>query len=140
MSDTKTKGELFWTDVGTFGWLVRYEHSDTWMDFKAYEVVGENGNNGQPDDGARLYHRKGADRGEDMTTDPDAADELWGYVKWDGCCEFKWADEQPHFCGRADVASFAEVLTKLHALCLMLPSVDRDCAGYKDLPNGGDPK
>ena len=134
MSDTKTRGELFWSDVGTFGWLVRYEHSGTWMAFKAYEVVGENGNNGQPDDGARLYAIKGAQFGHEMTTSPEQAEVLDGFVKWDGCCEIHPSDEQPHFCGRADIAAYAEVLTRLHALCLMLPHVDRDCAGYKETP------
>lgn len=129
MSETKVKGEK-WLDVGPLGWLVRYEHTETWMDFLAYEAIGENGKNGHDDDGAKLFRRDGAAHSDDMTTKPEEAEVLGGFVKWDGCCEIRWPDKQPHFCGRADVAAFAKVLAELHALCLMLPRVDRDCAGY----------
>lgn len=135
---TKTKGEA-WLDVGLFGWLVRYEYTDTWLDFLAYEAIGESGNNGHDDDGAKLFRRKGEARGDGVTTTPEEAVALGGFVKWDGCCEFTWPDEKPHFCGREDVAAFAKVLTELHALCLMLPHVDRECAGYAAATNDKTP-
>ena len=53
-----------------------------------------------------------------------------GYVKWDGCME---VDLGPiHFCGLEDIEQLSPLLVKLHELCLLLPRVDRLCAGYKE--------
>ncbi len=128
MGETKTKGEK-WLDIG-MGWLVRYEHSDTWMSFKAYEVMCT-----AIDGTDKQFHLKGARDGMSSTPDPDKADCLDGFVKWDGCCEIDLG--QPHWCGAGDVAQFCEVVRELHKLCLLLPSVDHDCAGYPETQNGG---
>jgi hypothetical protein len=121
---SKTKGEK-WLDIG-MGWLVQYEYEPHWLDFTAYEVIAtsENGT-------VKEYRDKTDPKGVEFTEDLAKAESIGGFVKWDGCCEIKLPD-QPHFCGRRDVADFARVLTELHALCLLLPNVDRDCAGYKD--------
>ncbi len=66
----------------------------------------------------------------DMTSVLHEAESMDGYVKWDGCCEIELG--QPHWCGASDVADFCKVLTELHKLCLILPSVDKDCAGYEE--------
>lgn len=120
-----TKGEK-WLDIGTCGWLVRFEHSDTWLDFVAYEALGENGNNGMPDDGMKVYRQKGCTNGNDFVTDPGQAEEtITGFVKWDGCSEMVLG--HPHFCGRRDVAAFAEVMVAIHDLARdTIPKFDRE--------------
>lgn len=129
MTDQKTKGEE-WLPIGLFKTLVRYEHSDGWMDFKAYRVVSTNLDGSNPQ-----FERKGGRGGMDQTPNPDDAECIEGYVKWDGCMEASL--EQTHFCGAEDVREYGQLLSALHALCLKLPSVDRDCAGYEETPSGG---
>lgn len=108
-------------EIGAFGWLVRYEHDDTWLDFKAYEVVSVQGL-------TKLYGHDGPNA---FAPSPDLVQpDLEGYVKWDGCCEM--TGPKPHFCGADDVANHATVMRELHKLCLLLPSVDHDCAGYPE--------
>lgn len=125
MSEAKVTGET-WLDVGPSGWFVRYEHSDHWIDFKAYECVGEEMS---PNPGKKLFSDKGGRGGHVYIEDLDKAEvTISGYVKWDGCSEMHF--ESPHFCGAGDVKDFATAMVKLHELCLLLPSVDNDCAGY----------
>lgn len=127
MSETKkTRGER-WLDIGVCGWLVRWELvNDSWLDFKAYEAIGENENNGEPDDGAKLYMGKGRRSEDNHVTDPDAAEPtISGFVKWDGCAEY--AMGQPHFCGRSDVEAFAKVMIAIHELAGdAIPGFDRE--------------
>lgn len=130
MTDAKTAGEKF-LDVGPFGWLVRYQHSAHWLDFQAYEVASEDG------DGGRLYLKKDWTSSGDMVSSLDEAEvTIDGHVKWDGCCEMSFGDHRPHFCGAGDVEEYTTVMRELHKLCLLLPEVEPDCAGY---PTGPDP-
>lgn len=125
MSDRKTKGET-WLDVGHFGWFVRYEYSDTWLDFVAYEAIAEGVH---PDPGKKWFERKGGRGGLVQTDNPDEAEEVVsGYIKWDGCAEYTMAHQ--HFCGADDVKKFANGLIAVHRMALLLPSIDMDCAGY----------
>jgi hypothetical protein len=112
-------------DIG-IGWVVRYEHSDTWLDFRAYEAVGENGNNGEADDGALLFMLAGKRSEHDWTTDVEKAEPtITGFVKWDGCSEMHF--DRTHFCGRRDVVDFAAVLVAIHDLARdTLPKFDRE--------------
>lgn len=130
MTETKTKGEK-WIDVGSFGWLVRYEHTDTWLDFKAYECIGEETH---PNAGRKLFYKKdwrtSSDHAESIE---DAEVTVEGFVKWDGCSEMSAGRLSPHFCGKHDVEAYGQALAEFHKLCLLLPSIDRDCAGYEDL-------
>jgi hypothetical protein len=127
MTDKK-KGEK-WINVGHFGWLVRYEHEDHWLDFRAYEVTSRSGPDNKPSFSKRdeLRSVPGDQFAESVE---DAEVTLEGYVKWDGCCEM--SGPRPHFCGSHDVAEYAKVMQELHKLCLLLPSVDYDCAGYPE--------
>jgi hypothetical protein len=129
VNETKTRGEK-WLDVGSFGWLVRYEHSDTWLDFKAYECVGEESH---PRVGRKLFYKKdwrtSSDHAETME---EAEVTIDGFVKWDGCSEMSAGRLSPHFCGRRDVEAYGKALTELHKLCLLLPQVDYSCAGYPE--------
>jgi hypothetical protein len=124
----KTKGEAFRPELGAFGWLVRYEHTDTWIDFEAFEVVSVEMS---PNEGAKSYARKGATTGEDTTYDVDDAEPtICGFVKWDGCSEMTLG--RRHFCGAKDVESFAKAIVALHRLALILPKVNRECADYPE--------
>lgn len=109
---SKTRAEKF-IFAGAFGWLVRFEYSDSWMDFKAYEMCAED------DDGTRLFHRRGAINGMDMTSNPDEGEVLSGFVKWDGCCEINFMEHnegRPHFCHRRDVKSLGDILLAVYDL------------------------
>lgn len=126
----KTKGEI-WLAIGPLGWLVRYEHTDTWMDYKAYEVVSMS-----MDESEKSFRRLGATGSGDETDDPDKAESLDGFVKWDGCMEIDMG--RRHFCGAEDVEQYTTIVRKLHELCLLLPRVDRDCAEYAADVNKGE--
>ncbi len=52
-----------------------------------------------------------------------------GFVKWDGCCEMDILDD--HYCGARDVACLAELLKKLHALCLRLEGCNKELCEYE---------
>lgn len=134
MADEKKRGVVEWPDLGPFGWVVHYDVQDHWLDFKAYEIASVEQS---PNKGQRWFARKGATDGMDMTLDiSDAEPDVDGFVKWDGCSEMSIG--QPHFCGAHDVATLAKAMVDLHKLALLIPRVDRDCAGYKSAPNGGD--
>lgn len=124
MSEAKIKGSTWLETVGPFGWFVRYEYTDTWLDFEAFECIGEEMH---PQAGRKLFCRK--DDRPDHTDDLSAAAvTIGGFVKWDGCSEMTL--EQPHFCGAAAVEQYGAAMRQLHRLCLLLPSVDLNCAGY----------
>lgn len=120
----KTKGET-WLDIGQ-GWLVRYEVTDTWLDFEAFECTGID------TDGGKWFAKKGRRSSDDETDEPEKAEPtISGFVKWDGCSEMTLG--RPHFCGAQDVADRAGVMVELHKLALLIPRVDRDCAGYGEV-------
>lgn len=133
MTPLETKGEK-WLDLGCLGWLVRYDHSDHWLNFKAYEVISELVSEPK----TKSFRKPDT---IEHTENPDEAEPtISGYVKWDGCCEM--TGPTPHFCGAQDVASYTKVMQELHRLCLLLPAVDYDCAGYPeptDSPSGEKP-
>ncbi len=118
-----TTGER-WLDIGTFGWLVRYEHSDVWMDFHAYESIGQYGPPGNEKLFAGIEHG-----GNEPVEDPTDAESLSGHVKWDGCAQYDI--DGKHFCGRDGVEEFGRVLLAIHELAAeVLPKFDRESAGY----------
>lgn len=122
MSNEKTKGER-WLDIGAYGWLVRYEHTEHWVDFKAYESIGESHSVG----GSKMFRKTSSNDFTENVDDAEVA--INGYVKWDGCCEM--SGPKPHFCGRLSVREYTQVMLELHKLCLLLPAVDFDCAEYE---------
>jgi len=129
VAENETKGEG-WLDIpGHLGWFVRYSHTATWLDFKAYEVIAEGVS---PNPGVKYFEKPNArGEGEHVTNPDDAEPDIEGHVKWDGCCEMSLASH-PHFCGAGDVEQYTLVMRHLHSLCLLLPSVDHDCAGYAE--------
>lgn len=116
--------------TGSFGWFVKYEVSEHWLDFKAYECIGEMCN---PDAGKKLFRAEGSCEHVGLDELDKAEVAIDGYVKWDGCSEMKMG--QPHFCGSEDVAEYAQVMSELHKLCLLIPALDYTCAGYPELEN-----
>lgn len=135
MSETKITGEE-WIDVG-MGWRVRWETSEHWLDFKAYEAISETLSG--PDAGQKQFWEDP----DKLSASPLNADvskckpTLEGFVKWDGCAEIGL--DRQHFCGARDVAEFCEVLKALHRLALKIPAVDHECADYP-VPNESEGK
>ena len=122
--EPKTYGQKH-LDIG-LGWLLVYEHTSHWMDFKAYQVVSSEVYDAKS--GARLPTLYS--KADCLPTDnlDEAEPEFTGYVKWDGCCELDL--DYNHFCGRQNMEELTQVLLELHKLCLLLPNVDPGCAGY----------
>ncbi len=113
----KTKGHIL-LDIG-LGWLVLYEHSEHWLDFKAYEVTG------LTDGKIPNYRTPKYQFTEDVAL---AEPSITGFVKWDGCAEYDLTDG--HVCGLLSLQQLIAVMTELHRLCLLLPNIDKDLAGY----------
>ncbi len=129
MTEKKTQGEK-WIHIdqpGSFGWFVKYEFSEHWLAFTAYECIGEMCN---PDAGKKLFRADKSCEHVGLDEIDKAEVGIDGFVKWDGCCEMKMG--RPHFCGSEDVAQLALVMRELHKLCLLLPALDYACAGYPD--------
>ena len=91
-----------WLDIGQ-GWLVRFEATDSWMDFHAYEVVGR-----VADGGPRLFECMGATDIEDLVEDPSEAESISGHVMHDGGYRFDMGER--HFDSISDVVLFGDVL------------------------------
>jgi len=126
--EQKIKGER-WLDIGQ-GWCLRYEYTDTWLDFWAYEVIGVEMS---PVEGRRWFRKKGKRSGNETDETDDiekAGPEITGFVKWDGCSEM--ALGRPHFCGAADVEQRARVIVECHKLALLIPHIHYDTAGYEE--------
>lgn len=95
--------------LGGLGFCLRWTlRGDTWADVEAFEIVGR-----YTDSGATIYNRKGYTFSPDpVDTIDEAATYLTGFVKWDGCSEFAFADENhnTHLCGARDYARLCALL------------------------------
>lgn len=127
--DEKTSGER-WIEAGHFGWFVKYEYDRHWLDFRAYQCVGEDVT---PEPGKKFFRKRGTCVTFAYLEDLEEAEiAISGYVKWDGCCAMRFEEQQPHFCGSQDVAEYAKAMMELHKLALMIPALDYECAGYPE--------
>lgn len=125
--EEKTKG-MKHLEIG-LGWLLTYEHSEHWLDFKAYEIIAKGNDVFQGSSpiptGKDLYQLPNLQPTDDLSlADPTVE----GFVKWDGCCEFAI---DHHVCGAQDMLQITQVLQECHKLCLLLPHCDVECAGYR---------
>jgi hypothetical protein len=80
------------------------------VDYVIYDIEGED------TEGTVLWHRKGSDSHPDwVETIEEAEPYLHGTVKWDGCSDWSF-DEQDrvmlHGCCRADVSRFGEAMAR----------------------------
>lgn len=123
MSDEEKKKGSTWIHAGE-GWFVEYEHTDTRLDFRVFQPMREN-----YADEVFFRSKSAPETYTNTTTDVESTIE--GFVKWDGCMEIT-KNARRHFCGSDDIIEHAFVLQALHALCLLLPSIDRGWAGYEE--------
>jgi hypothetical protein len=126
MTQTEKQTGERWLDIGACGWLIRYTlANECWMDFKAYEALGKDYEPAANDPyGGAIFRRKGVRGSGNETENPDEAESIDGFVKWDGCSEIETGRQ--HFCGRADVESFGKVLVAIHDLARdVIPKFNR---------------
>lgn len=85
------------------------------VEFKIYEILGwEDGDSQEKTYGRPLYRRAGAhSSGDTVETLEESEVYLSGFVKWDGCSNWRF-DEQDrcmlHGCSKADVQRFGDVM------------------------------
>lgn len=95
-----------------------------WLDWRAVEIIGTSL------DGSTRYY------GElnDMHEDPSKAETaVEGYTKWDGCTEFGFPNDRPHFCGLdSALAHMKELLELVHQAAIQL-SEPYECQSGKDM-------
>lgn len=90
------------------------------IDFKVYEIIGGDINNpNRP-----LFHKINYQNSNDDTENLEEAQVyLSGTVKWDGCSNLKF-DEQDnvmlHFCSRNDIKNLGIMLEKLYDIAIEL--------------------
>lgn len=78
-----------------------------WVDFCIWPIIGCNADT--PD--APQYQRKGSTFSPDTVESTDDAELLAeGFLKWDGCNEVHWGEEDQHCCSLADRKSHYEAL------------------------------
>lgn len=81
---------------GVEGWVIEFTPTgDHWLDFKAWEVVGFNG----PTEADGLLF---GDDGRFETERTDTNLFATGFIKWDGCSEWRWPSDDWHICGVSD--------------------------------------
>lgn len=102
--------------------LIRVRVHKHFMEFAAYSCVGVGD--------ARYYDRAGAGCSSDITEDvADAQVFLRGSIKWDGCCNIRF-DEQDehmlHFCGRGDAARVGKLIDRLYDIAAEIPAWDEE--------------
>lgn len=114
-----TKGEKY-IELGS-NWMISYEYNDYIIDFRAYKVISADLSGcDKKFNGDNNYY-------ESLSGQP-LIEEIKGCVKWDGCINIH--SPYYHFCGKGDIQDYCSILMELHKLCLLLPNVDSECAGY----------
>lgn len=91
--------------------------NDYWVNYKIYDIAGWSEGETQGVYDVPMWHKAGAISGMDTVETLDEAEPyLHGRVKWDGCSDWHF-DEQDrlmlHGCSRANVQRFGDVM----ALC-----------------------
>lgn len=120
MSSSDELWKTHWYETSEdFGWMLRYRHTDHWLDYEAYKMTASSDE--------RMYERKGAQDGFAMTSNIEEAEvTISGYVKWDGCTEFTL--NNTHFCGRADLKETLDLLLFIHDFArIALGRQDESC-------------
>jgi len=74
---------------GDFGFRVKWSVLDHWADFEVYAVI-------EVGDFKRFMRSEWKDSGDTTPNISDAKKYLSGFIKWDGCSEFKF---DSHLCG-----------------------------------------
>jgi hypothetical protein len=100
---SEPKKELWEDALGDFGFRIRYLYQDHWCDVEAWEIVAIGASDADP-----LFQRKqSCVRPDPVETTQEAERYLMGFIKWDGCSEFKFAPDKDmefshghfHWCG-----------------------------------------
>lgn len=94
-----------------------------WCDFKCYDCIGMGeGENGQYD--VPIYALDGAIKSGDDTNDLEKAQVfLAGHIKWDGCMDIRFPEQDTcmlHFCGRKDAARVGKLIDRLFDIAKQL--------------------
>lgn len=116
-------------EIGDF-WI-KVEYTDCWCDFTCIWCIamGESkcGKYDLPN-----YETQGSMSSGNYTDDPAKAQVyLSGHIKWDGCGEFRF-DEQDrvmlHWCGRRNAKRVADLINRLYDIAadLMMPNWQGD--------------
>jgi hypothetical protein len=100
--------------------------SEHGADFEVYEIIGWSLDRSQ-----RFYRRRGGESLDMVERIEEAGRFASGYVKWDGCLEFRMAEEESlHMCGRGDGENFGKMLVAIWDFASkMVPMWDHRCAG-----------
>ncbi len=86
-----------------------FEKFLAWVNIKVYEIATR-----EIDSEKLYYNKKGyTGSGDWVETIDEAEIFMSGYIKWDGCCEFKFLDVG-HFCRYDHLQSFADLLVFIH--------------------------
>ncbi len=122
--DKKRTGEVVNDDMGV---TIRWEASDTWMDFMAKCHTRQ-------DDGSVIYYADEEVLCNMPTEDFDKANRLvGGFIKWDGCGEWDFGTEEGegriHFCGASHIRQLTWSIEQVFALAKQhMPSFDEELA------------
>ena len=109
-----------WDDIGVTIDCIVYSH---YMKFEVFE------HDGRAVDGQRTYHTKyGCNDYTENTA--KAAIFLEGSIKWDGCSDMYFAEQEGvsmHFCGKRDLENVGKLLMNIWNLGgELIPSADED--------------
>jgi hypothetical protein len=110
VTDKKTTVRDFVDEAG-FGYRVEFIGDDAWQDFKAYEISSISEPAGTP-----MFC---TENNPVQDTEHIGLAQIFakGFVKWDGCMEFKLEDS-PHFCHQEDAERFGKLFPWIHKTAL----------------------
>lgn len=111
---------LYWAPSAASG------HQPThWIDFDIYESVGLDGTS---DDSPPLYYAtETRELSDGVTTDLDkAVPDVTGFVKWDGCTQIYFSEQQPalHYDDRESLAGMLAAIVRTQQRCYEIMRVE----------------
>lgn len=87
------------------------------VDFRVYEAHSWNDPNGRK----VMWERRGGSSSNDMTDNLDDAElTLGGFIRWDGCSNWNWGDDDDpamiHYCSKAQAEAVGQVFARLYVI------------------------
>jgi hypothetical protein len=129
MSATITEQIRHWTDI-QFAVVMHREGDNLWVDFKAYEIVYCDDWDNPKSYG--YYVTGWTSSVETIETIEGAQVYLSGSIKWDGCSNMQFDEQEKamlHFCGKSNAMNIGTLLERLYDLAAeMMPEHAKDMA------------
>ncbi len=108
-----------------------YGH-DVVLSFEVFQITGRTGQGWDVPEGTALYQKFGGQTDEDVTNLAEADSWLSGSIKWDGCSDWYFNEQDHvmlHFCGLKAATAIGRLMGRMYDIASSrMKSFDRDLA------------